>query len=94
MINALWLLLCSFLAGHLLLIFSWSDFSIFRYIYSLGALFIGIYYFRKFDSKWLRAGLIVMAIVFYVILTVVYVVVGEIPIFGLKPPGLDMQSPA
>ncbi len=91
MIKTLWLLLWSFLAGHLLLIFSWSDFSIFRYIYSLGALFIGIYFFKTYESKWMRINFVVVAILFYFILTVVYVIVGKIPIINLEPPGLEME---
>jgi len=86
-----WLLLASFAAGHLLLIFSWHDYSIFRYIYSLGALFIGIYYFRYFESKWLRIGFVLMSLVFWLVLTVVYVAIGKIPILNLDPPGLQME---
>jgi hypothetical protein len=85
------LLLCSFLAGHLLLIFSWHEFSIFRYIYSLGALFIGIYYFKSFESKGLRISFVLMSLVFWVLLTVVYVAVGKIPILNLEPPGLKVE---
>lgn len=86
------LLLCSFLAGHLLLIFSWQDFSIFRYIYSLGALLIGIYYFRSYESKGLRIGFIATSLAFWVVLTVVYVAIGKIPILNLEPPGLKMDQ--
>lgn len=89
--KTLMLLLCSFLAGHLLLIFSWHEFSIFRYIYSLGALFIGIYYFKSFESKGLRIGFVLMSLVFWVLLTVVYVAVGKIPILNLEPPGLRVE---
>ncbi|MFK7695298.1 hypothetical protein [Paenibacillus sp. HJGM_3] len=85
--NNLKLILFSFLAGHLLLIFSWSGTSIFRYIYSLGALFLGIYFFRTYESKWRRISFILVALLFYFILTVVYVVVGRIPILNLEPPG-------
>ncbi|TNJ67221.1 hypothetical protein FE784_06665 [Paenibacillus hemerocallicola] len=89
--KTLMLLLCSFLAGHLLLIFSWHEFSIFRYIYSLGALFIGIYYFKSFESKGLRISFVLMSLVFWVLLTVVYVAVGKIPILNLEPPGLKVE---
>ncbi|MDF2668142.1 MAG: hypothetical protein K0R67_448 [Paenibacillus sp.] len=92
MIKTLSLILWSFLAGHLLLIFSWSEFSIFRYIYSLGALFIGIYFFKKFESKWMRINFVLVSIVFYFILTVFYVIVGKIPFFNLEPPGLNMEQ--
>ena len=85
------LLLCSFLAGHLLLIFSWQDFSIFRYVYSLGALFIGIYYFKTYESKKLRIGFVLATILFWLVLTVVYVSIGKIPILNLEPPGLKMD---
>ncbi|TMV51892.1 hypothetical protein FE783_02805 [Paenibacillus mesophilus] len=89
--KTLLLLLCSFLAGHLLLIFSWHEFSIFRYIYSLGALFIGIYYFKTFESKGLRISFVLLTLVFWVLLTVVYVAVGKIPILNLEPPGLKVE---
>lgn len=86
-------LLWSFLTGHLLLIFSWSDFSLFRYVYSLGALFIGIYFFRQFESKGLRIGYILMSLFFYLVLTVFYVALGEIPILKLVPPGAKLEQP-
>lgn len=89
--KTLLLLVCSFLAGHLLLIFSWQDFSISRYIYSLGALLIGIYFFKTYESKGLRIGFILLALVFWVLLTVVYVAIGKIPILNLEPPGLKME---
>ncbi|MDF2715025.1 MAG: hypothetical protein K0R28_1950 [Paenibacillus sp.] len=89
--KTLLLLLCSFLAGHLLLIFSWHEFSIFRYIYSLGALFIGIYYFKSFESKGLRISFVLLSLVFWVLLTVVYVAIGKIPILNLEPPGLKVE---
>ncbi|PYI54342.1 hypothetical protein [Paenibacillus flagellatus] len=89
--KTLWLLVCSFLAGHLLLIFSWHDYSIFRYIYSLGALFVGIYYFKNFESKGLRIGFVLTSLVFWLLLTVVYVALGKIPILNLEPPGLKVE---
>ncbi|MEF3305767.1 hypothetical protein [Paenibacillus sp. GYB003] len=90
--NTFMLLLCSFLVGQLLLIFSWSDFSIFRYVYSLGALFIGIYYFKTFESKGLRIGFVLASLAFWVVLTVVYVAIGKIPILNLEPPGLKVEQ--
>ncbi|RKN86619.1 hypothetical protein [Paenibacillus ginsengarvi] len=90
--KTLMLLLCSFVAGHLLLIFSWTDFSIFRYVYSLGALFIGIYYFKTYESLGLRIGFIVTAMVFWLLLLFVYVAIGKIPILNLEPPGLKMEQ--
>lgn len=90
--KTLMLLLCSFLAGHLLLIFSWHEFSIFRYIYSLGALFIGIYYFKTYESKGLRISFILVSLVFWLLLTVVYVMIGKIPILNLEPPGLKLEQ--
>ncbi|GAA3407043.1 hypothetical protein ACFFNY_00100 [Paenibacillus hodogayensis] len=89
--KTLMLLLCSFVAGHLLLIFSWQDFSIFRYVYSLGALVVGIYFFKTYESKGLRISFILVALLFWVLLTVVYVVIGKIPILNLEPPGLKME---
>lgn len=84
------LLLFSFIAGHLLLIFSWMGTSIFRYIYSLGALFIGFYFFKTYESKWMRISFVLVSLLFYFILTVFYVIVGKIPIFNLEPPGANM----
>lgn len=90
--KTLMMLLCGFLVGQLLLIFSWSDFSIFRYIYSLGALFVGIYYFKNNESKGLRIGFILVSMAFWVVLTVVYVAIGKIPILNLEPPGLKVEQ--
>lgn len=90
--NTLRLLLWSFLCGHLLLIFSWHDYSIFRYIYSLGALLIGIYYFKTFESRGLRIGFVLASLLFYFVLTVFYVALGKIPLFNLEPPGLKMDA--
>ncbi len=88
--RTLLLLLYSFLTGHLLLIFSWHDYSIFRYIYSLGALFIGIYVFRTYETKGPRIAYVLVSIMFYLALTVVYVIVGKIPILNLEPPGANL----
>lgn len=87
--KTLLLLVCSFLVGHLLLIFAWHEFNIFRYIYSLGALFIGIYYFRTVQSKGFRTAFILLSVVFWLALMVVYIVIGKIPILNLEPPGMQ-----
>lgn len=87
--NALLTLVCSFLVGHLLLIFSWHEFAISRYIYSLGALLVGMFYFRSCRSIGMRSAFIALAVVFW--LTAVYVAIGKIPLLNLEPPGMKMM---
>lgn len=89
--NALLMLVCSFLVGHLLLIFSWHEFAISRYIYSLGALLVGLFYFRRCRSVGMRSAFIALAVVFWLLLTAVYVAIGKIPLLNLEPPGLKMM---
>ncbi|WP_127584313.1 hypothetical protein [Paenibacillus koleovorans] len=93
--KTLWLLLLSFIAGHLLLIFSWLNGGLFRYVFSIGALLIGVYFFKQYDSLKLRIWFIVVSVFFYLLLTIIYTMIyvatGKIPILNLVPPGTDME---
>ncbi len=60
----LWVLLYSFLAGFSLSIFAQMD-AVVRYIFSLLALYIGIRFFRRFETIGMRVLFVVLAIVFY-----------------------------
>ena len=62
--NALWLLLYSFMAGLSLSLFTQIQ-DIFKYLFSLLAIYIGIRFFRRFESIWMRVAFIAVAIVFY-----------------------------
>lgn len=65
-----WLLLYSFGAGLMLACFSMiSDF--YRYLFSLLALYIGIRFFRRFETLGMRITFFVVSIVFYLFIAVV-----------------------
>ncbi len=74
-------ILYSVLCGNLLVLFSWDPSILTRYIFSLGAILAGIHFFRKFEAKRLRISFIGLAIFSYFFFTVVFVIVGYIPIF-------------
>jgi len=68
--TAFWMLGYTFLAGLMLAIFS-SMTEIYRYLFSLLALYIGIRFFRRFETIGLRITFFVLSIVFYLIIAVV-----------------------
>ncbi|MDF2722575.1 MAG: hypothetical protein K0Q59_2250 [Paenibacillus sp.] len=86
--KSLLLIVCSLLVGQLMLIFAWHELNMYRYIYSVGTLLIGFYYFKRVPSKGMRVAFVLLAIVFWVLLMAVYVAIGKIPILNLEPPGL------
>jgi len=45
--------------------------------------------FTSGTSKQLRAAFVGLTVAFFLILLVIYVLVGEIPILKLKPPGVE-----
>lgn len=45
---------------------------IFRYAFSLGALFVGIQFFKRFEGKGARIGFILLAIVFSLFIPSIY----------------------
>lgn len=68
--TTLWLVGYTFLAGLMLTVFS-SVTEIYRYLFSLLALYIGIRFFRRFESLGLRITFFVMSIFFYLLIAVV-----------------------
>lgn len=72
-----WLLGYAFLAGLMLAIFSMIT-GLTRYLFSLLALYIGIRFFRRFETLGLRITFIVLAIVFYLLLAIVIAAVNYI----------------
>jgi hypothetical protein len=66
----MWLLLFSFCAGLLLALFALVN-GILKFVFSLGALYVGILYFRRQESVGMRIGFVVLSIVFFIIMTIV-----------------------
>jgi hypothetical protein len=65
-----WLIGYTFLAGLMLALFSMLT-EVYRYLFSLLALYIGIRFFRRFETIGLRITFFVLAIVFYLLIAVV-----------------------
>jgi hypothetical protein len=65
-----WLLGYTFLAGLMLALFSMLT-EIYRYLFSLLALYIGIRFFRRYETIGLRITFFVLAIIFYLLIAVV-----------------------
>ncbi|OBZ16801.1 MULTISPECIES: hypothetical protein [Bacillales] len=65
-----WLIGYTFLAGLMLALFSMLT-EVYRYLFSLLALYIGIRFFRRFETVGLRIAFFVLAIVFYLLIAVV-----------------------
>jgi hypothetical protein len=68
--TVMWLLLFSFCAGLLLALFALVN-GILKFVFSLGALYVGILYFRRQESVGMRIGFVVLSIVFFIIMTIV-----------------------
>ncbi|NIK75712.1 putative membrane protein [Paenibacillus castaneae] len=68
--TALWVVAYAFVVGLLLTIFAQMT-EFYRYLFSLLALYIGIRYFRRFETLGLRITFFALAIVFYLLTTVV-----------------------
>ncbi|CAM3948041.1 hypothetical protein L1N85_00560 [Paenibacillus alkaliterrae] len=68
--TALWLIGYTFLAGLMLAIFSMLT-EIYKYLFSLLALYIGIRFFRRFETLGMRIAFFVLAIVFYLLIAVI-----------------------
>lgn len=65
-----WLLCYTVLAGLMLAAFSMIT-EFYRYLFSLLALYIGIRFFRRFETLGLRITFFVLSIVFYLLITVI-----------------------
>lgn len=80
--TTLWLIGYTFLAGLLLAIFSMLT-EIYKYVFSLLALYIGIRFFRRFESLGLRIAFFALAIFFYLVIAVL---VQAVIYLGDNPP--------
>ncbi|WP_424765851.1 hypothetical protein [Paenibacillus sp. sgz302251] len=65
--TTLWLLGYTFLAGAMLAMFSLIE-GMIKYLFSLLALYIGIRFFRRFDTLGIRISFFVLGIVFYLLI--------------------------
>ncbi|MEV5024873.1 hypothetical protein [Paenibacillus sp. LPE1-1-1.1] len=65
-----WLLAYTFSAGLMLTIFSLIE-DFYRYLFSLLALYIGIRFFRRFETLGFRITFFVLSIVFYLLIAVI-----------------------
>jgi len=71
--TGLWIVLYSMAVGLLLVLFT-SIAIIVRYVFSLGAIFIGIRFFSKFDKLSHRIWFIGLSIFFFIVFTVLSVI--------------------
>lgn len=69
-----WLLGYTFLAGLFLTLFAQIS-EIYRYLFSLSTLYLGIRFFRKYDTLSLRILFFVLTILFYLFTTVITAIV-------------------
>lgn len=70
--NALFLLLYGLAGGVLMSLFMMSA-GVTRYLFSLGAVLLGMQFFKRYDSKGLRIGFIVLVLVFSLFFPLIYV---------------------
>ncbi|MOA36823.1 hypothetical protein D3C78_1583690 [compost metagenome] len=68
--TTLWVIGYTFLAGLLLAVFSVLG-GVIKYVFSLLALYIGIRYFRRFETLGLRITFFVLAIFFFLLIAVI-----------------------
>lgn len=66
-----WVLLYAVAAAISLFLFTQIE-SMVKYLFSLLAIYMGIRFFRKFDTLGLRITFIVLAIVFYFLAAIIY----------------------
>jgi hypothetical protein len=72
--DILWLFAYSMVIGVLLVAFSMIP-AFWRYLFSLGALFIGIRFFGRYDRLAMRVWLFILSFIFFLIFTVVAVMI-------------------
>ncbi|OMF37513.1 hypothetical protein BK133_05515 [Paenibacillus sp. FSL H8-0548] len=65
-----WLLGYAFLTGLMLTVFSLIE-EFYRYLFSLLALYLGIRFFRRFETLGLRIGYFVLSVIFYLLIAVI-----------------------
>ncbi|CAG7622967.1 hypothetical protein ACFQI7_04690 [Paenibacillus allorhizosphaerae] len=61
----------SVICAALLLLFSQIQ-DLLKYVFSLGALYLGIYFFRRHESRGMRIAFVATTVVLYFIFTVMY----------------------
>jgi len=69
--NVLWVVLYVMLAGGSLVIYTLID-SVLKYIFSLIALYIGIRFFRRFETIGVRVAFFILSVLFYFIVLLGY----------------------
>ncbi|MGO4497157.1 hypothetical protein AB4114_14780 [Paenibacillus sp. 2RAB27] len=72
----LWLLMYSLLCAVLLTCFSTID-DFVKYIFSLGALYVGMRFFRRFEQISFRVWFIVISVFFYFIFSLIVALYNE-----------------
>ncbi|CAG7603800.1 hypothetical protein PAESOLCIP111_00633 [Paenibacillus solanacearum] len=61
----------SVICAALLLLFSQiQDFL--KYVFSLGALYLGIHFFRRYESRGMRIAFVATSVVLYFVFTIIY----------------------
>lgn len=63
----------SVICAALLLLFSQIQ-DLLKYIFSLGALYLGIHFFKRYETRGMRIAFVVTTIVLYFVFTVCYAV--------------------
>ena len=71
--RALKVILFAVLCGGLIFVFSITE-GVFRYVFSLGALYLGYQFFVRNDSKAMRIWFFIAGVCFYFILTFFYAI--------------------
>jgi len=61
------------IAGGLLLMLFAQIQDIIRYVFSLGAFFLGIHFFKRYESKGMRIAFIVLGVIWYFLFNLIYV---------------------
>lgn len=75
--KTLWVLLYSAACGLLLMIYSQFQ-DILKYLFSLGAVILGIRFFRRFETRGMRISFILLGVFFYFLFAVIYTFVAYI----------------
>lgn len=72
--TTLWVILYALMAGGSLAIFSTLT-EFIKYIFSLLAIYIGIRFFRRFETIGLRISFVVLSIVMYFVVVIIIVII-------------------
>ncbi|GKU78510.1 hypothetical protein [Paenibacillus sp. L3-i20] len=71
--TSLWIILYAMLAGTSIAVFAEIT-AIYKYLFSLLAIYIGIRFFRRFDTISLRATFIVLTLIVYFLTAILFAV--------------------